>query len=91
MEGDHRRLVDRTPADQITEMAIRIARLEEKVLSSEKSLDISRAALIDWQHASNEWRKLVVDQQDRFITMDKLLAVIGAMVAVILLIFKFIR
>lgn len=88
MEGDKRRLVDKSPEDQILEMAIRIVRLEEKILAAEKSLDISRAALIDWQHASNEWRKLVNDQQDRFVTMDKLLAVIGSMVAVILLMMK---
>lgn len=59
-----------SPADPESTM-IKVARLEERLMASDKALDLARASLTAWQSASNEWRQENIDQRAMFMTIDK--------------------
>lgn len=44
-----------------TELSVKIARLEERLIASEKALVLAEHALTSWQVSSNNWRQALSD------------------------------
>lgn len=52
------------------DLKIVVAKLEEKILSNEKALELARGNLKDWQNSANEWRQAMIDQRNQYVTKD---------------------
>lgn len=73
-----------------TELSIKVARLEERLIASEKALILAEHALTSWQVSSNNWRQALSDQQGKFVTLDTVLAIATAAIALATIIFRFV-
>jgi hypothetical protein len=60
-----------TPDCNIRKLEITVARLEERLMASEKALELAREISTAWQASSNEWRKENIDQRALYPTIDK--------------------
>jgi hypothetical protein len=57
---------------------IKVARLEERLIASDRALELARESLKSWQAASNEWRQENIDQRAQYMTIDKTQALLAA-------------
>lgn len=64
--------------DKINALSVQLARLEEKLMASDKALDLARVALQAWQATSNEWRQENIDQRAMYMTREKVESLISA-------------
>ena len=64
---DERRV---TADNRIGVLEILVARLEEKLVASEKSVGVTQLAFDEFKKSSNEWRAALNDQRALFVTFD---------------------
>lgn len=75
----------------LEELEIRVARMEERFSASQLSIDMARDDLRRWQGAANEWRAALNDQRSQFVTLDKVLVIVGIGIAIVTMLIRFIR
>lgn len=73
------------------DLALKIARLEERLNASDRATKIAQEALTHYQTVSNEWRQALNDQRAQFVTLDKVFAIVGLAMAILTIIFKYLK